>query len=69
MQRESSLWSSPRQDSRRYSRRSTPSTELRQILIRKESNVRTSLGAGERGSGECGTDEQRSYEHKSINYN
>jgi hypothetical protein len=65
MERESSPWSSPRQSSRRYSRHSTPSTDLRQILIRKESSERISPGASEHGSSEHRSGERRSYEHKS----
>jgi hypothetical protein len=52
MERERSMWSILREDSRRHSRRSTPSIELRKILIRKESSERTGPGASERGSSE-----------------
>jgi hypothetical protein len=64
MEREINPWSSPRQSSRRYSRRSTPSTDLRKILIRKESSERISLGESEHGSSEHRSGERRSYEHK-----
>ena len=64
MERESSPWSSPRQGSKRYSRRSTPSTDLSQILIRKESSERISPSASERGSSEHRSGEQIPYELK-----
>jgi hypothetical protein len=64
MERESSPWSSLRQGSRRYSRHSTPSTDLRQILIRKESSERISPGASEHGSSEHRSGEQ---DHMNIN--
>jgi hypothetical protein len=53
MERERSHWSSLPQNNRRYSQHSTPSTNLRQILIRKESSERIILGASEHGSSEC----------------
>ena len=65
MEREINSWSRPRQGSIRYSRRSTPSTDARKILIRKESTERINLGENEHGSSEWRSSEQRSYEHKS----
>jgi hypothetical protein len=64
MERESIPWSSSRQNSRRYSRRYTPSTNLRQTIIRKESSERISPSASEHGSSEHRSGEKIPYEPK-----